>query len=115
MFDVGRMITSAKDLCTRAILGDASIPQDIKDHLDQLSEVEMHRVDQTYLDFLSEQIILNARGDAWTERLRRRREDLEQQIGSSLLRCALRIGQEYSTFEIHPRKREVVHWEHYRE
>lgn len=77
------------------------------------SAIEEHCFDQTYIDFLDTQIRLSPRGPEWTERLRRRRQDLLPLTGRRLLRGTLQQGTDDYTVEVDPEAASVVYWERY--
>ncbi len=69
--------------------------------------------DSTYLDFLDEQIELNARGDEWSDRLRRRRSGLADWCDYPLLYGRIVVGPDEYTIKINRATRSVVYWEEY--
>ena len=67
----------------------------------------------TYLDFLNKQIELNARGDEWSDRLRRRRSGLADWCDHPLLYGRIIVGPDGYTIEVDRVTQSVVYWEEY--
>ena len=65
-----------RDVFADAVLASTEVPQIAKDRIGEATVIEEHAFDETYIEFLDEQIQLNARGDEWSARLRKRREGL---------------------------------------
>jgi len=61
------------------------LPDEVRERADQARGVEESTLDQTYIDFLDEQILLGARGPEWTELLRGRRESIRSYCGQPLI------------------------------
>jgi hypothetical protein len=68
------------------------VPADVRDALDGAVEAEFEVFDSSYLEFLDEQIRLNARGDHWTTVLSQRRAALAPLAGERLLRLTVRLS-----------------------
>lgn len=72
---------------------------------------ELTPVTEDYLDFLRQQIALNARGEGWTAILSDRLNRLVPYAGRSLLRVTLRSPDGLLTVRLRPADFGVVHWE----
>lgn len=107
------MEAASKPFCVAAIRGEGTIPDHIRAAADGISEIEVHRFDESYLEFLDQQIALNARGDEWTDRLHRRRKNLSSYANHRLCRCRLKQHNSLFTFEIEMESMKVIHWEQY--
>ena len=99
--------------CRSAILEDPSVLQQAKDHIELLTAVELKTFDQSYIDFLSEQIELCPRGLEWNEIIKKRKIDLEAHVDHELIDCRIETGFQTYTFKIDPTHRKVIHWESY--
>ena len=75
--------------------------------------LEEHSFDESYIAFLDDQIALNARGDAWTERLRQRRARLFAYCHRTLIRGRIVVDDREWSIEVDPEAGKVVHWETY--
>ena len=73
--------------------------------------VEQKAVAPDYLDFLREQIELNARGPEWSEVLRRRLTALEPFVGKQLLVATFHCKPHSATLRINPETKALVHVE----
>lgn len=87
------------------------LPGIVCENIANITNIEIRSFDVSYIEFLDEQINLNARGAEWTNRLKSRRENLAVFVGVKLLNASLYInGREFS-FKIEPNERRVIHWE----
>lgn len=102
-----------KAIFVEAAKSDASLPDRLREHLADVSDLEEHRFDQTYIEFLDTQIELSPRGPEWTKRLVRRHAALLPFIGVNLLRGNVRVAGACFTVDVDPHARTVVHWEEY--
>jgi hypothetical protein len=90
-----------------------TLPASLRDHADDVTALEEHRFDLSYIEFLDEQIRMSPRGPDWTERLKNRRADLLPFCDATLLRGRVRVGEVDFTVEIDPKTRTVIHCEQY--
>ena len=104
---------SSHALFVEAVRAAADLPTLLRDHALDVTGLEEHRFDESYIGFLDEQISLSPRGPEWTERLTRRRAALLPFCGITLLRGRVQVGEVVFTVEIDPKTRAVVHWEKY--
>ncbi|GEM_PF-2877012 len=104
---------SLHTLFVEAVRGAAGLPALLREHAPDVTGLEEHRFDQSYIDFLDTQIRLSPRGPAWTERLTHRRAALLPFCGVTLVRGRVRVGDAEFTVEIDPAARVVIHWEEY--
>ena len=104
---------NSRELFVAAVRGMESLPALLREHAAEVTALEEHRFDQSYIVFLDEQIRLNPRGPDWTERLRHRRAELLPFTGVTLLRGRVQVAEADFTVEIHPESKAVVHWEAY--
>jgi hypothetical protein len=87
------------------------LPAQLRDHASDVSGLEEHRFDKSYIEFLDTQIRLSPRGPDWTEHLKRRRAALLPFCGVTLLRGRVQVGDAVFTVEIDPVARTLIHWE----
>jgi hypothetical protein len=71
----------------------AELPKALHDLSSQVTSVEEHQFDQTYIEFLDSQIQLEPRGPEWTHRLKRRKESLQPFCGMNLLRGGVKTSE----------------------
>ena len=79
------------------------------------ASLEQHYFDQSYIDFLDDQIRLSPRGPLWTERLRKRREHLLPFRNAVLVRGCIAVGTDSYTIDVDRKTGAVIHWERYEE
>ena len=99
------------DLFTEIVRACAELPADVRSQADKARGVEETSFDESYIDFLEEQIQLSPRGPEWTEILKRRRDGLRQFCGVTLLSGHVRVGPFDTWVKIDPERRAVVFWE----
>ena len=99
------------DTVISAIEGCTDLPAEVRALGCEANSIEPATFDKTYIEFLDEQILLNARGTEWTQMLIKRRRNLAGYVEAQLLNATLKInGTEYR-FKISPASGQVVHWE----
>ena len=103
----------ASEICRQAIRNCPDLPEDVRDRADAIRSVEWNEFDQSYIDFLDEQIRLGARGPDWSERLAERKSDYLPLIGKTYLRCTLEEEGLIWDFAITDEPPKVVHHEFY--
>lgn len=94
-----------------AIYGAADLPELLREHAPEVTDLEEHRFDQSYIEFLDTMIHLSPRGPEWNERLKRRRAVLLPFCNARLLRGTVRVGEIGFTVEIDPVAGAVILWE----
>ncbi len=91
----------------------SDLPAHVRCAASNAQAVEEHCFDDSYLEFLDQQIELNASGDAWTERLRARRANLSEYCNHTLIRGRIVVDGVDWSLEVEPETRRVVHCETY--
>jgi hypothetical protein len=91
----------------------SELPDRVRGAVSDAQAVEPHCFDDSYIAFLDEQIELNARGDAWTERLRLRRSRLSTYCNRTLIHGRIVVDGVDWSLEVDPETGGVVHWETY--
>jgi hypothetical protein len=100
-------------LFVEAVHATGDLPTALRQNATNVTNLEEHQFDASYIDFLDTQIRMEPRGPVWTERLRRRRDALLPFVNATLLRGDVRTGTLKFTVEVHPQNRTVIHWEEY--
>jgi hypothetical protein len=106
-----RIIMEDFELFRQAVQDCKDLPADVRTHVADARSVEKSRFDESYIEFLDEQIRLSPRGPQWTEVLRRRRDTLRSFCRVSLLSGHIRVGQVDTWVKVDPKRRMVVFWE----
>jgi hypothetical protein len=96
-----------------AVSASTDIPAALRVNAPNVTALEEHRFDSSYIEFLDTQIDLSPRGPEWTERLKRRRTALLPFCDVMLLRGNVEVNDVFFTVEIDPATRTVIHWEEY--
>ena len=96
-----------------AVRNSANLPALLRERSPDVTGLEEHRFDQSYIEFLDTQIRLSPRGPEWTEILQRRRAALLPFLDVTLLRGRVRVDDADFTVEIDPMTKIVIHWEKY--
>jgi hypothetical protein len=99
------------EIFIEAVRASRDLPPDVRAHATHASGVGESRFDDTYLQFLDEQIHLSPRGPEWTAILRRRRDGLRPFCGVTLLSGRIRAGAYNTWVKVDPQRRTVVFWE----
>jgi hypothetical protein len=102
-----------RELFVTAVANSEGAPNDLRTNASSVTALEEHKFDATYIDFLDEQIGLNARGAEWTQRLQRRRDALRPFCNITLVRGIVHGSGAQYTVEIQPTDQRIVHWEEY--
>ena len=90
-----------------------SLPPEVRSYEGKVLAVEESCFDESYIEFLDEQIQLSPRGPEWTERLRRRRECLERYCGVVLIRGIVPFEDSHFVIRVAHDQGTVAHWESY--
>ena len=104
---------SIRDVFITAVRRCPNLPESARDAGAVVEGIEETIFDATYLDFLDEQIQLNARGDAWSDRLRRRRAGLADWCDRPLIFGRVLVDADEYCVRVDPQTNEVVYWEVY--
>ncbi len=102
-----------RNVFSEAVLRCADLPQVGKEQVDDARQIEEHTFDSTYIEFLDEQIRLNARGDEWSKRLRKRRLQMAPLTDQRLISGRISIPDGDLSIEVDLATSRVVHWEEY--
>jgi len=77
------------------------MPECVRDSASSVAGLETSSFDVTYLEFLDQQIELNARGDEWSQRLSSRRcADAREAAGASYEEVAIQRRNAATSFVI---------------
>ena len=99
------------ELFIEVVRGCQDLPAEVRSCAADARGVEEACFDETYIQFLDEQIHLSPRGPEWTEILRRRREGLRSFCSVPLVSGHIRVGRFDTWVKIDPNTRAVVFWE----
>lgn len=102
-----------RDIFIEAIKKSDKISKPITSEIDKNCSIHEKSFDESYLQFLDEQIQLNTRGDDWTHRLIQRRNQLTPFCNRILLDCKISNGKHEYWIKIDPPKKEIVYFEEY--
>ncbi len=100
-------------IAKKAVLDCNKLPSIIRDNIESIELLDSSEFDSTYIEFLDEQIELNARGKDWTERLSIRKKNLINFVDTLLLNIQLKVEKEEFCLKVEPNSKKVVHWERY--
>jgi hypothetical protein len=99
------------ELFSQAVRDCQELPPDVRSHATEARGVEESSFDESYIEFLDEQIRLGPRGPEWTDILRRRREGLRPFCRVPLVSGHIRVGRFDTWVKVDPKRRAVVFWE----
>jgi hypothetical protein len=99
------------EIFRQAVRDCPELPADVRARVAEARGIEESSFDQSYVEFLDEQIRLSPRGPEWTEILRRRREGLRAFCRVPLFSGHIRVGRFDTWVEVDPKRRVVVFWE----
>ena len=99
------------DLFIEVVRGCQDLPAEVRSHATDAHGVRESCFDESYIQFLDEQIHLRSRGPEWTEILRRRRECLRLYCSVPLVSGHIRVGRVETWVKIDPKTRAVIFWE----
>jgi hypothetical protein len=91
-----------------AVRTSQDLPADVRSHAGEARGIEESCFDESYIQFLDEQICLSLRGPEWTTVLRRRRESLRSFCGLQLVSGHIHSGRFDTWVKIDPKTRAVV-------
>ena len=113
--DIMGLIRNELDLgnIQRCVLASKELRQVAHARFEEVNGLEEHFFDLSYMDFLHEQIQLNAHGKAWGDRLCKRRDDLKPYVNHVLIRARISVPGGEISFEVDPSSSRVIHWEDY--
>lgn len=104
---------SIRDEFITAVCNCADLPDSVHNAASTVDGLEESTFVSTYLNFLDEQIELNARGDEWSDRLRRRRVGLAEWCDRPLIHGSVVVGPNEYTVRVDRESHSVVFWEEY--
>jgi hypothetical protein len=99
------------ELFAEVVRNSTELPSEVRSSIHKARGIEESCFDETYIQFLDEQIRLSPRGPEWTEILRRRREGLRSFCNVSLISGHIRTGNFDTWIKIDPKKKTIVFWE----
>ena len=80
-----------RDTFINAVHNCAVLPELVRNAASSVVGIETSTFDKTYLEFLEQQVELNARGDEWSQRLRLRRSGLADWCDVQLINGRIKV------------------------
>jgi hypothetical protein len=99
------------ELFIDVVRNSSELPLQVRSNADQATGIQESCFDESYIQFLDEQIRLNPRGQEWTEILRHRRNGLLSFCNVPLISGRIRTDTLNTWIKIDPKKKTVVFWE----
>jgi len=99
------------ELFAAVVRSATELPPEVCSRAHEARGIEESCFDESYIEFLDEQIRLNPRGPEWTEILRRRREALLSFCNVQLVSGHIRTGLFDTWIQVDPKEKKVVFWE----
>lgn len=90
-----------------------NIPTDVFENIEAIQSVEETTFDQTYIEFLEEQISLSPRGPDWTARLVKRKDACKPYCSVPLIGGRLELLEKDYSIRVDPSEGKVVYIEEY--
>ena len=106
-------VNEDETIFTQAVQATESLPFTVREHAEAFERVERRILDQSYLDFLREQIALEARGPEWTAILTERLSAISPFLGVPTLFGSIPTPTGFSFIRVDPATRRVIHHEIY--
>jgi hypothetical protein len=100
-----------EQLFLEVVRSSQDLPTDVRAHADEARGIRESSFDETYIEFLDEQIRLSPRGLDWTAILRRRRDALRSFCHLPHVDGHIRTGRFDTWVKIDPKTRAVIYWE----
>ena len=100
-------------LFIEAVRASQDLPTEVRAHADEVDGVKESCFDDSYIQFLDDQIRLEPRGPGWTAILRKRRKGLCSFCGVPLVSGHIRSGRFDTWIKIDPKTSAVVYWEQF--
>ncbi len=100
-----------KTIFIETIRSNADIPVEVKGCAGDVSELHQKVLDQSYLDFLDEQIRLCPRGEEWNKVLKKRKQALTGFVGKVVMTGLVKAPGKQVNVKIDPEERRVLYWE----
>lgn len=106
-------MTGLKFLFIETVRREINLPDEIRMNAENATDIKMSIFDQSYLDFLDEQIRLCPRGPEWNERLRARRNGLKEFVDKPIIDGRIRLVNKHFHIRVSPVEEGVIYWEEY--
>lgn len=101
------------DTFIHAVSNCTALPELLRNAAASVVEIETSAFNETYLEFLDQQIEFNTRGEEWSQRLRSRRSGLAEWCDMPLIGGRITLNNDEYTIKVDPKTQSVVYWEHY--
>ena len=100
-------------ICAKAVGECDNMDTRVRENKHAVGSIEPSRFDESYLEFLSDQIKLEPRGPEWSARLKVRKKNLTPYVNRELVHCRFQFGVDDYSIHVEPLSGKVIHWEQY--
>ena len=100
-----------KKMFSQTVMNSRDLPSWAQSHVESARDVQMRVFDQSYIEFLDEQITLSPRGPEWTGILQKRRDVLLAFCDKPLINGVISAGRKHCSIKVDPESKTIVHWE----
>ena len=104
-------MTEDKAIFIETVRADDSLPPSVREQARAVEGLERSTLDPSYLDFLREQIALEARGPEWTAVLTKRFTAIAPYCGLQIIFGAIRTPTGFYFVRVDPDNRRVIYHE----
>jgi len=102
---------SLEKIFARAAHQTPDLPTWVHENVGAVKDLKQKVLDRTYLEFLDEQIKLEARGPEWSRVLQKRRAALDGYCGKNLLSGTVSLGNQFCFIKIDLKSGKTLYWE----
>ncbi len=107
------MCDELRAICVKAVGECDEMDAEVRENKNAVGLIEPSWFDESYLDFLNNQIESEPRGPEWSARLKVRKKNLSPYVNRELAHCRFRFGGDDYFIYVDPLSGKVIHWEHY--
>ena len=104
-------MNETKAIFVAAVRSAIDLPAEIRTAAEKVVGLSQTTLDQSYLDFLDEQIRLCPRGEEWNAILKRRRNVLAPFVGRQLVGGEIPTSRGQAWVKVDPLAKRVLYWE----
>jgi hypothetical protein len=95
------------------VLAADELPAWVRENVGNARSIDQHVLNQSYLDFLKEQISLSLRGPKWSEEMQKRHDILAPLRGKKLMSGIIIAGADNCYLKLDPEAKRVLYWDIY--
>jgi hypothetical protein len=96
---------------SQTVLAASGLPAWVRENVVSVRGLEEKIFEQSYLNFLDEQIALSPRGPEWTKVLQILRSALTNYCGKNLMSEIVSAGERNCFIKINPESEKILYWE----